>query len=453
MKRALLLGTLTALAGTALAQSPATATDAEAAVRGKKALETRAFTPGFVPIKSYDNLWRHWGDLKEAPKDYPRAVGERYGLHPAPYNNGRYPMGLREGPGFLGNAVTFDCMLCHAGSILGKSYVGLGNAALDLEAFVEDVAAVKGGGGKLPFTFSNVRGTTEAGNFAVFLLTFREPDLSLRAKQQDLQMTESLCEDTPAWWLLKKKKTMYHTGSHHAASVRSMMQFMLNPLNGRAAFEKEEATFRDIQAYLHSLTPPPYPFAIDRELAARGAKLFSKNCASCHGTYGENWSYPNKIVHIDDIGTDRKRHDGFSAVMTQFYNKSWFAQEKRSDGKVGYEATDAKGYQAPPLDGVWATAPYFHNGSVPTLYHVLNSKARPQLYTRSFRTEREDYDEANVGWKVQVLKAGPAADARPIERRRVYDTTQPGRGNGGHTFGDDFTEAERRAVIEYLKTL
>ena len=40
-----------------------------------------------------------------------------------------------------------------------------------------------------------------------------------------------------------------------------------------------------------------------------------------------------------------------------------------------------------------------------------------------------------------------------LERRKVYDTTQPGRGNGGHTFGDDLTEDERRAVIEYLKTL
>jgi hypothetical protein len=40
-----------------------------------------------------------------------------------------------------------------------------------------------------------------------------------------------------------------------------------------------------------------------------------------------------------------------------------------------------------------------------------------------------------------------------VERRRIYDTSQPGRGNGGHRFGDSFTAEERRAVVEYLKTL
>ena len=58
-----------------------------------------------------------------------------------------------------------------------------------------------------------------------------------------------------------------------------------------------------------------------------------------------------------------------------------------------------------------------------------------------------------LGWKVQVLERGPAAELPAFERRKVYDTTQPGRGNGGHTFGDDLTEEQRRAVIEYLKTL
>src|SRR5262249_18337070 len=105
------------------------------------------------------------------------------------------------------------------------------------------------------------------------------------------------------------------------------------------------------------------------------------------------------------------------------------------------------------LDGIWATAPYFHNGSVPTLYHVLNSRARPRIYTRSFQTGVEDYDAVKAGWKITVLEKGPEASLPPIERRKVYDTTQPGRSNGGHTFGDAFTDEERSAVIEYLKTL
>jgi mono/diheme cytochrome c family protein len=454
MTRGLALSGMAALVLTIFTlRHPAGAQDADPVARGRKALETRAFTPGTSSLKSWDNLWRQWGDLKEQPGDYERAVRDRYGLHPAPYPNGRFPMGLREAPGLFGTGLTFDCMICHGGSILGKSYVGLGNASLDLQGLFDDLAAAAGSKLKIPFTFSNVRGTSEAGNFAVFLMSYREPDLTVRGKPHDLQMRDSLCEDTPAWWLLKKKKTMYHTGTHSARSVRSIMQFMLSPTNAAAVFDKEEATFRDVQAYLLSLEAPKYPFAINRELAAGGEKLFGRTCATCHGTYGARWTYPNKIVPIDEIGTDRKRHDGFSPVLTEFYNKSWFAKEKRADGQVGYPATDARGYQAPPLDGVWATAPYLHNGSVPTLYHVLNSKSRPRIFRRSYRTDKEDYDTANVGWRVQVLERGVDGKMSGHEQRRIYDTTQPGRGNGGHTFGDDLTEEQRRAVIEYLKTL
>src|SRR5262249_48947731 len=144
---------------------------------------------------------------------------------------------------------------------------------------------------------------------------------------------------------------------------------------------------------------------------------------------------------------------GLSKKGGEYYNRSWFAKEKRPDGKVGYPVEATVGYQAPPLDGIWATAPYFHNGSVPTVAGGLNSKTRPKIFTRSFRTDKDAYDAVNLGWKVQVLERGPDEKLPALERRKVYDTTQPGRGNGGHTFGDDLTEEQRRAVIEYLKTL
>ena len=90
---------------------------------------------------------------------------------------------------------------------------------------------------------------------------------------------------------------------------------------------------------------------------------------------------------------------------------------------------------------------------MPTVYHVLNSKARPKIFTRSYRTGKEDYDPVRVGWKITLLKSGPDPKFPALERRKVYNTTRPGRGNGGHPFGDKLTEQERRAVIEYLKTL
>ena len=158
------------------------------------------------------------------------------------------------------------------------------------------------------------------------------------------------------------------------------------------------------------------------------------------------WTYPNKVIALDEIGTDRTRYDAIGPKFADAYNASWFAQE---DPPHPIKAT--KGYQAPPLDGIWATAPYFHNGSVPTLAGVLNSKERPKAFTRSFQTDEADYDKGNVGWKVTAPAVSEKASA--IEKRKVYDTTQPGRGNGGHTYGDGLTAEERAAVIEYLKTL
>src|SRR5262249_17164941 len=136
----------------------------------------------------------------------------------------------------------------------------------------------------------------------------------------------------------------------------------------------------------------------------------------------------------------------------EYFNRSWFAREIGPDGKP-IQLVENDGYQSPPLDGVWATAPYFHNGSAPTVYHVLNSKARPKIYTRNYRTDENEYDTARLGWKVIVLDKSPGSDLPPNELRKIYDTSMPGRHNTGHTYGDKLTEEERIAVIEYLKTL
>jgi mono/diheme cytochrome c family protein len=225
------------------------------------------------------------------------------------------------------------------------------------------------------------------------------------------------------------------------------MQFMMHPLTLPDEFPRAEPAFRDVQQYLLSLEPPKYPFPIDTAKAKRGETVFNDNCARCHGTHGEDWTYPNKVVPLDEIGTDRKRYDNIGPKFGAAYNASWFAKE---DVVKPIRAT--AGYQAPPLDGVWATAPYFHNGSVPTLAGVLNSKARPKVYTRSYRTAAEDYDTQRVGWKVREVPP-PDPKLPAIERRKVYDTTQPGRGNAGHTYGDELTGEDRAAVIEYLKML
>ena len=84
---------------------------------------------------------------------------------------------------------------------------------------------------------------------------------------------------------------------------------------------------------------------------------------------------------------------------------------------------------------------------------MLKSTSRPRFFTRTFRGAKDDYDPVKLGLKVTVLQEPADPSSPAIARRQVYDTTEPGRGNGGHSFGDKLSEAERMAVIEYLKTL
>jgi mono/diheme cytochrome c family protein len=439
------------------ASEPVTITTSKtpSAERGYELLTTKAFVPAIWSRSSYESAWKSWG-LKEKPSDYEAALRERYGLHAAPYPNDGLPMGLRSTP-WLGIAkgVTADCMMCHGGSILGKSYIGLGNASLEIEGLFTELAGLRSDKNELRpilFPFTNVRGTVEAGAMAVYLFSIRNPDLTLRTKPLDLGLRADMCEDTPPWWHVKKKTRLYYNGSNDARSVRTLMQFTLSPFYLPAMIKSNEAAFQDIQAYLKTITPPKYPGHIDASLAKKGEVIFSQNCSKCHGTYGENWTYPNKLIDLDEIGTDSTRALGIDDRAKEHYDKTWFAQETDSEGRK-LVTSNQHGYVAQPLDGIWATAPYLHNGSVPTLYHLLNSKTRPPKYTRSYRTEDADYDHRLVGWKVTEVKNDLAEQAHSIEKRKIYDTSKPGRGNRGHTFGDKLTEEERWALIEYLKTL
>lgn len=425
--------------------------DPASAKRGQIALTTQTFTPANFPAESLQTVWKLW--TKTKPSDPVAAARERFGLHEAPYPNNGLPMGLRKGTFGLGiPGLSLDCMVCHGGSILGKPILGLGNANLDLQALFEELPSSGTKRLRTPYQFSRARGTNEAGATSVFLMGFRDPDLGVHLAKSDLKPVDTLCEDVPAWWLLRKKATMYTTGEGDARSVRSIMQFSMSPMHGKTWFEKEESTFRDILNYLYTIEAPKYPFPVNHDLAKQGEKVFRKNCAKCHGTYEESPTYPNRILAPEDVGTDSHRLTGFPLEFGKKYSQSWFTREREGWLADGYQGRVNKGYQAPPLDGIWATAPYLHNGSIPTLGHLLDSKTRPVRFTRSFRTEDSEYDKDRVGWKVQPvgLKSNPTD---PHEARKIYDTTELGRGNGGHIFGDPLSREERTALLEYLKTL
>ena len=421
-----------------------------AAERGYEAMTRRTFAPALWSAKAYDHVWRIWG-LDQKPEDFEQRFMERYGLHPAPFDNKGLPMGLRRVSGLLGPGITNDCLVCHAGSIAGQSVLGLGNASLDLQLLYSEMYAADGVGFRWPFRFSSVRGTVEAGALLGYLMEYRDTDLRILKKPVRLGFRDDLCEDVPAWWNLKKKSTMYHTGGVSTRSVRSLMSFMLSPLHTSDYIKKHEAVFADIRQWLLTLEPPRYPFEIDSELAVRGKEVFQENCVRCHGSYGPDGHYPNKHLPLDVIGTDPTLAKGFTSEFLEHYSGSWFGREESEEGEPYIHYREV--YQAPPLDGVWATAPYFHNGSVPTVYHVLNSKSRPKIYSRSFRTDQEDYDPLRLGWRIEELAGTDDSCVTEMQRHKIYDTAQPGRGNGGHAFGDHLDEEERFAVIEYLKTL
>jgi mono/diheme cytochrome c family protein len=420
-----------------------------AAARGRGTLLARSLNPGIWSSKAYDEVWKVWG-LSAKPANYEQAFLERYGLQRAPFENRARPMGLMEAPRLLGTGVVNNCLLCHAGTVAGQTVIGLGNASLDLQSLFEDLSAADGFRLNSPFRFSYVRGTIDPISPVVFLMEMRDSELNVQ-KPISLGYSPYVCSDPPAWWLIKKKKTRDWTGSVDARSTRVDMVNLLTPLNTAAYIKKHETTFADIAAFLLTIEPPKYPFPVSQELAAHGQPVFARHCAKCHGTYGANPSYPNKIVDLDQIGTDPTLAKASTQKLADHFNRSWLARELDPDGNP-IQLVVNDGYQAPPLDGIWATAPYFHNGSVPTVYQVLNSKARSRIYTRSYKTDREAYDSVRVGWKVRELeKAAP--DLPPNEERKIYDTTLPGRHNTGHSYGDKLTEDERMAVIEYLKTL
>ena len=198
--------------------------------------------------------------------------------------------------------------------------------------------------------------------------------------------------------------------------------------------------FADVLAYLNSIEAPAFTGTIDQSLADEGKIVFDQYCSGCHGTYGTNESYPNLFVDLDRIGTDSLLSVSNYAYMNfvDYYNTSWFAQEPNSASmEPGY------GYVAPPLDGIWATAPYLHNASVPDLETLLNSSTRPKYWKRSFIDS--DYNMSKIGWNYTEETSGGD--------KYTYDTTIPGYGNSGHTFGDTLTLAQRTSLIEYLKSL
>jgi cytochrome c2 len=189
-----------------------------------------------------------------------------------------------------------------------------------------------------------------------------------------------------------------------------------------------------IENWMKQIQAPKFPFPIDSGLAQQGKVVFTKNCATCHALGGER---TGQVIPLDEVGTDPHRANHWNQEAADAFNR--FASDYSWDFD---NFRDTDGYTSLSLEGIWARAPYLHNGSVPSLASLLEiPKQRPSTFYRG----HDSYDSQAVGF----VSTGEQAKSFGFK----IDTTVAGNGNGGHLFGTGLTTGEKRSLIEYLKTL
>ncbi len=472
------------------------------------------------------------------PGEDPNAPGVNGG-------SGELPFGLRQRKDAEGNWTgmigTVNCVSCHVGQVgteedgpgLGTMY-GVGNSLGYSDTLQRGQSDAVTGFEILQFIsydWDSIDSVNLAANFGKYPATHM-PSL----------------QDTPSWWNTGSRTRKFFDGGVAMDSLRidlAAASRNASPIGSeRRAYIDRHA--QSAQSWVESLKSPAYPREIDTALAEQGAILFhAKNlwleqgnasrprppggngsCASCHGAYAPRFvndpeflvdpSLAGIAAHIAPkavIGTDTNRADQLAGIFADVWETSWWAypegdpgfidpdlktpEQERADDSLAADrpmgACDWRpgtvGYLAPPLHGVWASAPYFHNGTVPTVEAVLDSTKRPDFWRRKVRsmggvsgfdTSLDAYDFEEMGWKHDVLGciqdspdnflscmpyrdeptiAETASGTRPVrapstaDTRNIVNTKRHANGNGGHEFTDVLTAEERRAIIEYLKTL
>ncbi len=470
---------------------------------------------------------------------------------------------LRNADGSWTGKVSGTCHLCHTGQVGVAGEQGLPgaiygtNSLSDIGVVGRDLLAAGSVGGALLPVLNKVRGTGNITNFQVFLLL--KPTAAQLLSWIPTNLSASTgTEDPPVWWNYGHRPLKFFDGGMSSDAQRIAISaydplLAMNPvpLNLEATKAWVEAHDQDAVAWLLSRQSPAWPRTVDVPLAEQGAILFHSkdlfalpanaarerpkggngSCASCHGAYSPRFVHDTSyletpelegiagyIVPRDLIGTDPRRLDGNTQAVSNGFEDSWYGypEQKGTENDCGDQNLDRirgdreNGYLAPPLYGVWATAPYFHNGSVPSVWEVLKSSERKPIWRRVSAPNdtgldvvmgfdasfQRAYDQQKLGWKYDEIPCGmggalPYIECSPsdpqgnpllerilsaiyangglawnipnllaiplsnaqVEARKIYNTRQYSQDNGGHTFTDALTDAERKAIIEYLKTL
>lgn len=250
--------------------------------------------------------------------------------------------------------------------------------------------------------------------------------------------------DFPTIWNQAKKQGMqlHWDGNNDRVEERN-----LNASFGTGATPRliDHSAIARIQAWNATATPPPFGdhFKINAELAAEGQIVYSVYCADCHGASGSDFTgkHVGQVVPLKRIGTDPNRLRSFTPQLALNLGTPYAGTDYRFRS---FRKTF--GYANAPMDGLWLRAPYLHNGSVPTMWDLLQPSAqRPTTFWRG----NNRYDPVKLGFADDVAQENG-------ERFFLFDTSIRGNSNQGHEgerYGTELADEHKWALIEYLKTL
>lgn len=439
----------------------------------------------------------------ESPNPFPVLTSEEKSLR----------MGATLWETELGTGITFGCAACHTADLFGVTIIGLTNRFPRANEFFTQGAALAPYVNS--FVFKDVLDTTEEERLMLVQAkkslkyvgvkkpvtlgldtSLAQVALSLAKRQDDAYATRTpfshrfprrnklekmIADSKPAvWWNLKYKNRWLSDGSIISGNPVHT-NFLWNEI-GRGTdlvelekwLHENEQTINALTATVFATKPPRYEKffgvnAIDIPKAQRGEKHFVVSCQRCHGTYEKGWSRddaftlnPEELIQtvsvkyhkrtpVRDVGTDPGRYLG----MREFANDLNRLAISKSIGAV---VEPQKGYVPPPLDGIWARWPYFHNNSAPNLCAVLTSgKKRPVTYVAGpANNKKTDFDQNCVGYPV----GAKAPMAWKKDKDYFYDSRKEGLSNKGHDEGiflrnghEIYTTEQKLELIEFLKTL
>jgi mono/diheme cytochrome c family protein len=197
---------------------------------------------------------------------------------------------------------------------------------------------------------------------------------------------------------------------------------------------ENRAHYRRIYDWLQDAPVPKYPLPIDQALAAKGKPVYDRECANCHAFGGAK---TGTLIPADEVGTDTNR----LAMWTQAAAVAYTNYAAAYPWKMTH-IQKVNAWESPGLDGIWLRGPYLHNGSVPSLEDLLKPvDQRPKKFYRGY----DVLDRQHVGF----VSSGPEAE----KYGQLYDTSVRANGNSGHLWGVNLPEDQKKALVEYMKTL